>query len=57
VGKTMVRMVVVEGAAKKKKAEKDKNRGERLLFFVNFRVDFLFSPNMQPATIYRGGRG
>jgi hypothetical protein len=53
----MVRMVVVEGAAEKKKAEKDKNRGERLLFFVNFRVDFLFSPNMQPATIYRGGRG
>jgi hypothetical protein len=29
----MVRMVVVEGAAEKKKAEKDKNRGERLLFF------------------------
>jgi hypothetical protein len=28
----MVRMVVAEGAVEKKKAEKYKNRGERLLF-------------------------
>jgi hypothetical protein len=28
----MVRMVVAEGAAEKKKAEKYENRGERLIF-------------------------
>jgi len=38
----MVRMVVVEGAAEKKKAEKDKNRGERLLFLSTLESIFFF---------------
>jgi hypothetical protein len=32
-GRTVVRVVAAEGAAEKEKAEKDENRGERLIFF------------------------
>jgi hypothetical protein len=32
VGRTVVRVVAAEGAAEKEKAEKDENRGERLIF-------------------------
>jgi hypothetical protein len=31
-GRTVVRVVPVKGAAEKEKAEKDENRGERLIF-------------------------
>jgi hypothetical protein len=40
----------------RRRKQKKIKTGEKAGFFVNFRVDFLFSPNMKPAPIYRGGR-
>jgi len=34
----MVRVVAAEGAAKKEKAEKDENRGERLIFLLTLHL-------------------
>ena len=53
----MERVMVAKGAAEEEKAEKHKNKGERLIFFVNFRLDFLLPLNMKSAPIYKGGRG
>ena len=53
VGGTVARIVGVEGAAEKEKAEKDGNKGERLVFFVNFALNFLLPQAMKSTSIYR----
>jgi len=59
VGKTLVRVMVAEGAAENEKEDRERddrkkrNTGEGGWFFVNFGLDFLHTHAMKSTSIYR----